>query len=125
MQRSTVPKSGTIVSRNSLHGAVLQYHEHPLRAQTVHGSYSLDVTYPCIISRYFSSREKVKLTNVFTAGPDDTMPQKLKQLAPHFTGPITPAESVELCMNVINRASVQDEQFAGQFVSQFGNKTWL
>lgn len=65
------------------------------------------------------------MIDTFIAGPDDTMPQKFKLLAPHFTGPITPAESVELCMGVIDRASVQDEQFAGQFVSQFGNKTWL
>ncbi|KAK3111294.1 hypothetical protein LTR53_013605, partial [Teratosphaeriaceae sp. CCFEE 6253] len=43
--------------------------------------------------------------------------------APGFTGPITPAESVRMQMDVINKATV--ETFGGAFVSHFGNKQWL
>lgn len=45
------------------------------------------------------------------------------QYAPHFTGPITPEESVKLCMQVVDEATV--ESMGGEFVSQFGNKQWL
>lgn len=43
--------------------------------------------------------------------------------APHFKGPITPLESVELVMEVVRKATV--ETMGGAFVSQFGNKQWL
>lgn len=43
--------------------------------------------------------------------------------APHFKGPITPQESVELQMKVIEAATV--ETMGGAFVSHFGNKQWL
>lgn len=62
------------------------------------------------------------------------------EFAPHFTGewrclfrcirltfvligPISPLESVEAQLKVIERATV--ENFGGKFVSHFGNKTWL
>lgn len=53
------------------------------------------------------------------------MPQKFLAAYPHFTGPITPAQSVDYVMAVVDRANVDDKHFAGQFVSQFGNKQWL
>lgn len=46
-----------------------------------------------------------------------------KDYAPHFTGPISPGESVELCLKVIEGARV--ETHGGGFVSHFGNKQWL
>lgn len=45
------------------------------------------------------------------------------QYAPHFKGPITSQESVELQTKVIESATV--ETMGGAFVSQFGNKQWL
>ncbi|OTB02393.1 hypothetical protein M426DRAFT_13538 [Hypoxylon sp. CI-4A] len=47
-----------------------------------------------------------------------------KQYAPHFEGPITPKESVENILDVINRASVL-RGWGGAFVSHFGNKQWI
>ncbi|RFN47952.1 hypothetical protein FIE12Z_7675 [Fusarium flagelliforme] len=44
--------------------------------------------------------------------------------APHFTGPITPEESVTHVLSVINKASI-DGGSGGSFVSHFGNKQWL
>jgi hypothetical protein len=41
----------------------------------------------------------------------------------NFTGPISPQESVELMMKVVERATV--EKYGGSFVSQFGDKNWL
>ena len=52
------------------------------------------------------------------------MPQKFAKAFPHFTGPITPEESVKAVMAVIDKAAV-DNEFAGGFVSHFGNKQWL
>lgn len=43
---------------------------------------------------------------------------------PHFTGPITPEESVKLVMSVVDKAEASNE-FAGGFVSHFGTKQWL
>lgn len=51
------------------------------------------------------------------------MAAKFAVHAPHFTGPITPEESVRLCDAVIEKATVGT--FGGGFVSQFGNKQWL
>ncbi|KAH6680986.1 hypothetical protein B0J14DRAFT_275994 [Halenospora varia] len=42
---------------------------------------------------------------------------------PNFAGPITPEQSVELMLNVVEGATV--EKYGGRFVSQFGNKQWL
>jgi len=46
-----------------------------------------------------------------------------KDYAPHFTGPISPGESVDMCLKVIEGARV--ETHGGEFVSHFGNKQWL
>ena len=43
--------------------------------------------------------------------------------APHFTGPITPEQSVRMVDDVIDKATV--ETMGGAFVSHFGNKQWL
>jgi NAD(P)-dependent dehydrogenase (short-subunit alcohol dehydrogenase family) len=44
--------------------------------------------------------------------------------APHFTGAITPEESVKKVLSVISHASI-DGGFAGAFISHLGNKQWL
>ncbi|KAF1816828.1 NAD(P)-binding protein [Eremomyces bilateralis CBS 781.70] len=49
---------------------------------------------------------------------------RFRDYAPHFTGPITPTESVNHVMSVINKASVENGD-GGSFVSHFGNKQWL
>ena len=46
-----------------------------------------------------------------------------QEYAPHFKGPITPEQSVEMCLKVIEDATV--ETHGGDFVSHFGNKQWL
>lgn len=46
-----------------------------------------------------------------------------KEYAPDFKGPITPEQSVEMCLKVIEDATV--EMHGGGFVSHFGNKQWL
>lgn len=46
-----------------------------------------------------------------------------QEYAPDFRGPITPEQSVEMCLDVINKATV--ETYGGAFVSHFGNKQWL
>ncbi|KAF2763856.1 NAD(P)-binding protein [Teratosphaeria nubilosa] len=51
------------------------------------------------------------------------MTAKIAQYAPHFTGPITPEESVRMQMAIIDKATV--ETFGGAFVSHLGNKQWL
>lgn len=46
-----------------------------------------------------------------------------QEYAPDFKGPITPEQSVEMCLKVIEDATV--ETYGGAFVSHFGNKQWL
>lgn len=46
-----------------------------------------------------------------------------KEYAPDFTGPISPEKSVEMCLNVIESATV--ETHGGAFVSHLGNQQWL
>lgn len=65
------------------------------------------------------------MLTLILAPPDSSMPMKFKAAYPHFNGPISCTESFNLMMQVINRATVDDEYFAGGFVSQFGNKQWL
>lgn len=48
---------------------------------------------------------------------------KFASYAPHFTGPITPEESVKMVDGVFQAATV--ESMGGAFVSHFGNKQWL
>jgi hypothetical protein len=43
--------------------------------------------------------------------------------APGFTGPISPKQSVEMVLNVVDGATV--EKNGGGFVSHYGNKQWL
>lgn len=49
---------------------------------------------------------------------------QFKAYAPHFAGPITPKESVEAVMGVVNGASVEGG-WGGKFVSHYGNEQWL
>lgn len=49
---------------------------------------------------------------------------KFKAYAPHFAGPITAQESVDLMLKVFERSSIENGN-GGTFVSQFGNKQWL
>jgi NAD(P)-dependent dehydrogenase (short-subunit alcohol dehydrogenase family) len=46
-----------------------------------------------------------------------------QEYAPDFKGPISPEQSVEMCLKVIEDATV--ETSGGDFVSHFGNKQWL
>ncbi|KAJ7762361.1 hypothetical protein DFH07DRAFT_739288 [Mycena maculata] len=48
--------------------------------------------------------------------------KSLAKVAPDFKGPITPEESVKMCLKVINRWGVEE---TGTFVSHHGNKQWL
>lgn len=48
---------------------------------------------------------------------------KFKQAYPNWKGtPITPLESVEYQLNVINALTLEK---SGQFLSHWGNKAWL
>jgi NAD(P)-dependent dehydrogenase (short-subunit alcohol dehydrogenase family) len=49
--------------------------------------------------------------------------QKFGRYAPDFKGPITPAESAALVLDVIDKATL--EASGGRHVSQFGNTRWL
>jgi NAD(P)-dependent dehydrogenase (short-subunit alcohol dehydrogenase family) len=51
------------------------------------------------------------------------MMAKMKEYAPDFKGPITPETSVEMCLKVIEGATV--ETLGGAFVSHHGDKQWL
>jgi NAD(P)-dependent dehydrogenase (short-subunit alcohol dehydrogenase family) len=46
-----------------------------------------------------------------------------QEYAPDFKGPISPEQSVEMCLKVIEGATV--ERFGGAFVSHYGNQQWL
>jgi NAD(P)-dependent dehydrogenase (short-subunit alcohol dehydrogenase family) len=46
-----------------------------------------------------------------------------QEYAPDFRGPISAEKSVEMCLQVIGRATV--EGFGGAFVSHYGNQQWL
>ncbi len=52
------------------------------------------------------------------------MMRKFSEYAPSFKGPISPEESVEKVLAVINKASVANGD-GGSFVSHFGNKQWI
>ena len=49
---------------------------------------------------------------------------QFQQYAPHFTGPITPKESVEMVLQVIEDKSVEHDD-GGAFVSHKGTGQWL
>ncbi|QDS76880.1 hypothetical protein FKW77_003716 [Venturia effusa] len=46
-----------------------------------------------------------------------------KEYAPTFEGPITPQQSVDMVLKVIDQANVEEN--GGSFVSHYGNKQWL
>ncbi|KAJ8581524.1 hypothetical protein M405DRAFT_751657, partial [Rhizopogon salebrosus TDB-379] len=50
------------------------------------------------------------------------MIRKFRKIYPDFRGPITPETSVQMQLEVINRATVDD---SGAFISHKGNKEWL
>lgn len=52
----------------------------------------------------------------------DSINIALKRFDPAMTGPITPQQSAEMCLKVIN--GLKKEQ-NGEFLSQHGNKVWL
>lgn len=63
------------------------------------------------------------------AASEEDLPAMLKMVAsfkkgyPNWKGtPITPAESVEYQLNVINALTIEK---TGQFLSHWGNKAWL
>jgi hypothetical protein len=51
------------------------------------------------------------------------MIEAFQKYSPTFTGPITPQESIEKVLKVINDATAEKD--GGSFVSHFGNKLWL
>lgn len=51
------------------------------------------------------------------------MAGKLMAYAPHWKGPITPEESVEKMLGVIDKATI--ETWGGKMVSHLGNTQWL
>ena len=52
------------------------------------------------------------------------LPVKFGKYAPHFAGPITPADSVAMCLDVLDKTSVEKGD-SGAFLSHLGNKQWL
>jgi hypothetical protein len=48
--------------------------------------------------------------------------EAFKKVAPHWKGPLTPIESVELQKKVIDGLTIED---SGKFLSHWGNKEWL
>lgn len=54
---------------------------------------------------------------------NQAMGAKFLAYAPHFTGPISPEESVRMQLDVIEKATVETD--GGAFISHFGNKQWL
>jgi hypothetical protein len=50
------------------------------------------------------------------------MLEGFKKVAPHWKGPLTPIESVELQKKVIDGLTIED---SGKFLSHWGNKEWL
>ncbi|KIM20145.1 hypothetical protein M408DRAFT_334115 [Serendipita vermifera MAFF 305830] len=52
----------------------------------------------------------------------EPMMKKLKPLFPDFKGPLTPEQSVDMVLEVIDKTTMAD---SGTFVSHNGNKEWL
>ena len=53
-----------------------------------------------------------------------TLFSKFTQFAPDFKGPNTPKGAALNVISVFEKASIENGD-GGNFVSQFGNKTWL
>jgi hypothetical protein len=60
----------------------------------------------------------------FLVQPNSEMPMKLMAYAPHFSGALTPADSVAMCLDVLERSTTLNGA-SGAFISQFGNKQWI
>jgi hypothetical protein len=65
--------------------------------------------------------------NLMTATEEEmknyqAMFESFKKLAPHWKGPLTPIESVELQAKVIDNMTIAD---SGKFLSHWGDKNWL
>jgi NAD(P)-dependent dehydrogenase (short-subunit alcohol dehydrogenase family) len=65
--------------------------------------------------------------DIYTATEEElakykTMFESFQKSYPHWKGPLTPLESVELQMKVIESLTIED---SGKFLSHWGNKTWL
>lgn len=52
------------------------------------------------------------------------MGKKFAEWAPHFTGPLTPEQSIDAVLTVIDEKSVENGD-GGSFISHWGNKEWL
>lgn len=52
------------------------------------------------------------------------MGAKFAAYAPHWTGPLSPEDSVKAVMSVVEKASVEAGD-GGSFLSHKGNKEWL
>jgi hypothetical protein len=52
------------------------------------------------------------------------MAASFAKYAPHFTGAITPEESVKQVLSVIDNVTVESE-YRGTLISHLGNKQWL
>jgi hypothetical protein len=61
-------------------------------------------------------------TEVDRAGMEG-MVRAFETYAPGFEGPITPAKSVEMVLEVVGKATIEKD--GGAFVSHYGNKQWL
>jgi NAD(P)-dependent dehydrogenase (short-subunit alcohol dehydrogenase family) len=77
--------------------------------------------------RMFSQWSFKSVAYIKTATPNElerfaAMIGNFRKLYPDFTGPITPETSVQMQLEVINRATVDD---SGAFISHKGNKEWL
>jgi len=69
------------------------------------------------------------VVNTAEAPPTDEQMKEMKEMAasfktryPHWTGPMTPAESVRLMLGIIDNLTVQD---SGKFVSHKNNREFL
>ncbi|KAI8948682.1 hypothetical protein F4801DRAFT_591679 [Xylaria longipes] len=54
----------------------------------------------------------------------DAMIEKYLRYSPSFKGPITPTESIEAVLSVVENASIEKGD-GGRYLSHFGNKKWL
>ncbi|KAI1738245.1 hypothetical protein F4680DRAFT_467711 [Xylaria scruposa] len=54
----------------------------------------------------------------------NVMMEKYYRYSPNFKGPITPKESIEAVLSVVENASIEKGD-GGRFLSHFGNKQWL
>jgi NAD(P)-dependent dehydrogenase (short-subunit alcohol dehydrogenase family) len=60
----------------------------------------------------------------FLVSPNSELPLKFMAYAPQFAGPLTPADSVAMCLAVLERSTTLNGA-SGAFVSHYGNKQWI